>query len=75
MNQLEQADLLGAVQGLGFKKGKSVFTKWRKGKLNRIEKIDDEIHFDELTIFEKLEKQDEPKTVFDKLIRRKQHGI
>lgn len=71
MNQLEQADLFGAIQGLGFKKGKSVFTNWRRKKLARIEEIDDEIHFDELPVFEKLKKQNESKTVFDRLVKDK----
>ena len=71
MDQLEQADLFGAVQGLGFKKGQSIFTKWRNKKLARIKEIDDEIHFDELNVFEKLRKQNEPKTIFDRLIQSK----
>ena len=75
MDQLEQADLFGAVQGLGFKKGKTIFTNWRRRKLARIEEINDSIDEDELTVFEKLRKQNEPKTVFDRLIRRKQRGI
>ncbi|MHA1302135.1 MAG: hypothetical protein ACTSPI_00335 [Candidatus Heimdallarchaeaceae archaeon] len=75
MDQLEQADLLGAIQGLGFKKGRSIFINWRRKKLMRIKEIDDEMNFDKLTVFEKLKKQNEPKTVFDKLINRKRHGF
>ena len=69
MNQLEQADLLGAIQGLGFKKGQSIFTNWRRKQLARIEEIDDEVHFDELPVFEKLKKRDESKNIFERLIR------
>jgi len=71
MNQLEQADLFGVIQGLGFKKGRSIFTNWRRKQLARIEEINDEMHFDELPIFEKLKKQDESKTIFERLIKNK----
>ena len=71
MNQLEQADLLGTVQGLGFKKGRTIFTSWRRKQLARIKEIDDEIHFDELNVFEKLTRQNKPETVFDSLIANK----
>jgi len=77
MDQLEQADLLGAIQGLGFKKGKTIFTSWRRKRLNRIEEINDNINEDKLTIFERLIKQNRPKNVFDNLIlnKRKKGGI
>jgi len=77
MDQLEQADLFGAVQASGFKKGQSIFTKWRRKRLNRIEEINDGINEDELTIFERLIKQNRPKNVFDNLIlnKRKKGGI
>jgi len=71
MDQLEQADLFGAIQGLGFKKGRSVFTNWRRKRLARIEEINDEVHFDELNVFEKLIRRNKPKTIFDNLIASK----
>jgi len=71
MDQLEYADLLGAIQGLGFKKGKAIFTTWRRKQLARIEEIDDNINEDQLNVFEKLIRQNKPKTVFDSLIASK----
>ena len=70
INQLDQADLLGIIQGIGYKKGGMNFTKWRRKKILRINEINDELNEDKLTIFERLTKKKEPKTLFDSLIKR-----
>ncbi len=70
MNQIEQGELLGVIQGLGFKKGQTIFTKWRRKKLERIREIEDKINEDKLNIFERLIRHNIPKTVFDNLIKK-----
>jgi len=70
LNQIEQGELLGVIQGLGFKKGQTVFTKWRRKKLERIREIEDKINEDKLNIFERLIRHSIPKTVFDNLIKK-----
>lgn len=69
VDQIEQANLLSVVQGIGKKKGHIFFTKWRRKKLEQMFEIDEKINEDKKTVFEKLIKQNKPKTVFDNLIK------
>jgi len=65
VKELNQSLLLGAVQGLGTKKGNMAYKKFRQEKINRLE----EIELMKGNVFEKLTRIQGVKTntVFDKL--------
>ena len=69
IDELNKADLLGRIQGVGNKKGNILFAKWRREKISKLDEINDELNYDKLTIFERLIKSKKPKTIFDKLIK------
>ena len=69
--EFEWFNLFSTVQAFGFKKGKTVYHKWRRSKLARIDEIDDMINQSKMTIFDRLIRMNRPKTIFDNLIKSK----
>ena len=65
--------MFAAIQGIGYKKGAAIFSKWRRNKLFRIDEINDKLNEVDLNIFERLIKRKRytSGTIFDRLNKRK----
>ena len=70
LKDLERFNLLATVQALGAsKKGRIQYHKWHRQKLSRLDELGD-IEMDSgLTVFEKLQQKNKPRTIFDGLIK------
>jgi hypothetical protein len=65
--------MFAAIQGIGYEKGATIFSKWRRGKLFRIDEINDKLDEANLNIFERLIKRKRytSGTIFDRFNKRK----
>lgn len=66
--QLERANMMAAVQGLGSRKGNTNFHKWRRRKVAEADEIQEEKELKNATVFEKLirSKGKKTNTLFDR---------
>lgn len=65
IKELEETNIKALIMGLGTKKGNRIYQNWRRDKIDELEEIKEK----DLTVFEKLKRSKERKsmTLFDKL--------
>lgn len=69
--ELRLGDIIVAARQTGTKKGNTLYGRWRRSKLNRIDELSNEIEAESLTVFERLRrlKTNKTSTVFDRIKR------